>query len=1093
MNQKTEETGAKPKPAPSRRRGRVWLLMGLGLVAAVLAVVLLGLSGRVIPAPDWIVARVEARANAVLADEATAKVGGLELFVDDRFVPHVRLSEVELYSKAGARIAVLPELRTVLRPGPVLRGRIEPRSLHISGARIALRRLEDGRLDLALGASAAAPAGALSPEEFLAAVDRAFTLPVLRDIERIEVEELDLRLDDLRTGRIWTASGGWLALRQTPERIEIGLGTEVVEDEGPTARAEVSFSSVKGSPEAHLSVQVSDAPSRDLAVQSPALAFLGALDAPISGSFETGIDADGRYAGLSAVLEIGAGALRPTADAEPVRFDGVRLVMGYDPEAALVTFSDLAVDGPSLRVSATAKAWLKDFAGAWPETLVAQVAITDLKVDPEGVFVDPVAISQGVLDFRLRLDPFRIDLGQFVLIDGAQRISSKGNVTATSEGWGVAVDVAVNAIDSERLMALWPLAAVPKTRAWLAQNVAAGELFDVAAAFRKRPGDEPHFTLGYEYRDAEVRILKTLPPIRDGSGYATIDDFSYTLVVDSGHVTSPQGGNVDVAGTVLSIPDLRIKPAPARVTLRTESAITATLSLLDQPPFQFLTKAGRPVDLAEGRARLEAVLDLRLTRKIRPADVGYSVTGRLTDVRSDRLAPGRVLTAGALDVTASREGLEISGPATFAGVPVDAAWQQRFGPEHRGKSELKGVIELSQRFLDAFAIGLPPGAVGGRGQGRIVLRLERGKPAEFRLGSDLAGLRLAIPELGWTKPAATTGRLSVAGRLGKPAEVDLVEVEAPGLLASGQVALKPEGGLEAVRLNVVRLGDWYSGKAELRGRGKGLPVAVIVRGGEADLRRAKFGRGSGGPGAPLSVALDRLRVSQGIALTGFRGDFTTAGGLAGDFTGRVNDEAPITGRVTPAGARSSVRIRADDAGAALRAAGIFARGLGGALDLTLNPAEEAGQYDGTVAIDDLRIVDAPVLAALLDAVSVVGLLNQLNGPGILFSRVTGDFRLTPAMVEVRRGSAVGPSLGISAAGVYQSGAGRIDFQGTVSPVYLLNSIGQIISRPGEGLFGFNYRLSGPVDAPQVSVNPLSILTPGMFREIFRSSPPKPSQ
>ena len=54
-------------------------------------------------------------------------------------------------------------------------------------------------------------------------------------------------------------------------------------------------------------------------------------------------------------------------------------------------------------------------------------------------------------------------------------------------------------------------------------------------------------------------------------------------------------------------------------------------------------------------------------------------------------------------------------------------------------------------------------------------------------------------------------------------------------------------------------------------------------------------------------------------------------------------------------------------------------------------------------------------------------------------------------------------------------------------------IGSLLPRKGEGLFGFNYTLRGPSAAPQVSVNPLSLLTPGMFREIFRRPPPRISQ
>jgi hypothetical protein len=85
---------------------------------------------------------------------------------------------------------------------------------------------------------------------------------------------------------------------------------------------------------------------------------------------------------------------------------------------------------------------------------------------------------------------------------------------------------------------------------------------------------------------------------------------------------------------------------------------------------------------------------------------------------------------------------------------------------------------------------------------------------------------------------------------------------------------------------------------------------------------------------------------------------------------------------------------------------------------------------------------------------------------------------------------VGLSLGISFEGAYSGRSGQLDMQGVISPIYLLNSVGQIFGRRGEGLFGFNYRLTGPADDPSVSVNPLSILTPGMFREIFRRPPPQ---
>ena len=114
----------------------------------------------------------------------------------------------------------------------------------------------------------------------------------------------------------------------------------------------------------------------------------------------------------------------------------------------------------------------------------------------------------------------------------------------------------------------------------------------------------------------------------------------------------------------------------------------------------------------------------------------------------------------------------------------------------------------------------------------------------------------------------------------------------------------------------------------------------------------------------------------------------------------------------------------------------------------------------------------------------------MNGAGLAFNNGEVTFVLTPRAVEITQGSAVGASLGISFAGLYLTGSGQIDLQGVISPIYLVNGVGQILTRRGEGLFGFNYRLTGTAGDPDVTVNPLSVLTPGMFRELFRQRPPK---
>ncbi len=266
-------------------------------------------------------------------------------------------------------------------------------------------------------------------------------------------------------------------------------------------------------------------------------------------------------------------------------------------------------------------------------------------------------------------------------------------------------------------------------------------------------------------------------------------------------------------------------------------------------------------------------------------------------------------------------------------------------------------------------------------------------------------------------------------------------------------------------------------------------------GGSIDLRRATLGTSGGGRGGggPIALTLNRLTISEGISLTSFRGEFRNDVGLDGTFTGRVNGGTPIRGTLVPTRTGSAVRILSDDAGGAIASAGILRNARGGSMQLTLNPTGADGTYRGQLTVRGTRIIEAPAMTDLLSAISIVGLLDQMNSGGITMSEVTGEFQLTPNRLTLYRSSAVGPSIGVSLDGYVDLQRELIDMQGVISPVYFLNGIGQIFSRRGEGLFGFNFRLTGAMRDPNVAVNPLSILTPGMFREIFRRAPPQPRQ
>jgi hypothetical protein len=1053
--------------------------------------------GQEITAPSWIRLRVEESAARVLEGGAL-QFGEITVEVPLDMHPVVHLTDAVLRDAEGQVLARVPEIEVRVSPrGLLFRRAVLVQEIMLKGAQIAVRRGDNGRLAFAFDTGGGATLGEASGfAGLLEQFDQAFERPALEALERMHVTGLIVNFDDERAGRSWTVDGGALELDLEGGVTRLSGAMSVLSGRSFETRVTLSYESPRGSPGARIGMTVSDAAASDIATQSPALSFLKVLDAPISAAFRVEIDEGGNLGPIKAALKIAAGALAPQSGAKPVRFDTARAYLSYDPATMALRFDQIEVKSDWGSLRATGQAYLREVTNGWPAALLGQFGLTEISLNPVGLYPGFLRFPEAFVDFRLRLDPFSVTFGNIAVSDAADpdggtapgQFLATGEVLATPEGWDLAIDLAVDHVPTERVMQLWPIRFRPWTRVWFAENIDGGELFNVNGAFRLHPGQNPTLAITHEYRGMTVRPLRFQPPIDDAAGHVEFIDDGYMLALDSGEMTPPQGGTVDVAGSVLLIPDTRVPTPPATFRIRSDSSITAALSIMDQRPFQYLQAAGLAVDLADGRALVTGEINLPLGGVPAPGTIDFDVRAALSDVRSDTLVPGRVIAASELAMQADPTGLQISGPLTIGIVPADVVWRQDFGPEGAGGSVLKAEIELSERFVEEFQIGLPQGALDGAGTGQVTITLPPEGDPKFELTSDLQGLRLRLPAVGWSKGAGTAGDFAVSGTLGTVPDIDSITFDAAGLRATGRISINPDGTLDRAQFDRVRLGGWLDVPVTLVGRGD-RPPGIEISGGSLDLGQSTFGD-SGEAGGPMSVRLDRLQVSEGIALTDLAASFDAGTELIGTFTARVNDGEPVRGEVRPSQHGSAVRLQSDDAGAVLRSADLFATAEGGAFYLELVPAAAASTYDGDLRISGLRVRDAPALASLLNAVSVLGLLQQLSGQGLVFDEVLADFQINPEKISVTRSSATGVGLGISLDGVYTLANDYLDFQGVLSPFYLINSVGEVLTRRGEGLIGFNFNLVGPYETYEVQVNPLSVLTPGMFREIFRRPPPE---
>ena len=1079
-------------PAPRRPRLASWLVVALTCAVALasLAWVAATRAADGVAAPDWVERRVEARLARALPGVDLA-FDGLEIALAPGGRPALSARGVTISDAAGTPRAQVARIDATLALRPLVTGTAELTELSLSGAILTLRRDAAGRFDLAVGGGAA---GLGAPADLVAAVDRWAAAPALARLDRVAAQGLTLRYEDARARRGWTADGGRLRLTREGGRLRAAADFALLS--GRDAAAELAFSaeSAIGSDAVTLGLTFDGMEAADIATQSPALAWLGVLDAPISGALRGRLDGDGALGPLNAMLEIGAGVLQPEAAARPIPFDAAKSYFTYAPESATLRFDEIAVDSELLAATATGQAVLHGLETGWPTGLTAQVRLGEVTAKPGPLYDAPLTLAGAEADLFVALDPFALRVGRLRVDDPALPLRLSGRADVGPEGWRLAVDAEAADVTPAMVTTWWPETRAPQTRRWIADNITAGRLTSAQAALRARAGAAPEISLSAAFEGARIGVLREMPPIEGAAGRLSLHEGRFAATLHAGRIAPEAGGPVAVAGTSFVIPEVGVPAAPAEVRLAAEGRLRSVLGLVDRPPFRLLARAGRTPEIAEGRLSVAGRIGLALKPGQTPADLDLDLTGALRDVASTRIVPGRRLTADRLAARLDGAALVVEGEAALDGLPVSGRWTRPRAPGAEG--QLSAALRLDRALLESFGLAPPAGAVEGAAPARLTLTQPAEGAPRFEVTSELDGLALRLDALGWRLGARETGALRVAGRLGPRPAVERLTLEAPGLSAAGEVALGPEGVTRA-RFERLRVGDWLDTAVTLRPRAPGLPPAVEVTGGTLDLRArpaaAERPAGARAPvplRIPLTVALDRVAVTEDIALTDVRGEVTAGRGFDGAFKARLGDRAAIRGTLLPMEGRTAVRLRADDAGRALAASGLFGNADDGALDLTLLPAGAPGAFDGALRITDTRLRNTPVLAALLDAVSIVGILDQLQGPGIAFSEVEARFRLTPREVILTEGAAVGPSMGISLDGYLDLGTGRMDMQGVLSPIYLLNAVGSVLTRKGEGLFGMNFRLQGRARAPEVSVNPLSALTPGMFREIFRRAPPR---
>ena len=655
---------------------------------------------------------------------------------------------------------------------------------------------------------------------------------------------------------------------------------------------------------------------------------------------------------------------------------------------------------------------------------------------------------------------------------------------------------------------LWPWFAARGARNWVVSNIFGGRVEEGSLTLEVPPGRMgngvplgAHEVYGrFTIRDTRFDVAGRIPPVRDGNGSVDFRGTDIDIALDSGTVYMPGGRTVDASNGSLTIRSAHINPVIGKLSIDVDGDADAVLQLASYDPINVNDHIDlKPADLS-GKVKGVVIADIPLQRNISADDLHWRVDLDYEDLDLAKPFEGQLVTEATGSIVVDPTRAVIDAKARLNGAPATLQLVEPLGRSEEERQR-RVVLQLDDKAREALAPGLNMVL-----SGLAEVEVDDGSTRAIKASLDRA--TLTLPWVGWSKGSGVPASVSFSmAAEGSRTELSGFRLNGETFAATGSISLA-NGSVSRVNFPSARLnrGDDFSFDMRAQGRG----YSIVVRGKKIDVRSVvKLYTGDtqgegGGSGDPVPVSID-LKVDE---LTGFHGAGFRNATLKYSGTGARTDVMDFSATTANGSAVSfsdrregnsrRMTMRSPDAGSVLRFLDIYEHMEGGDISLALaGPAD--GAMTGQVDARNFWLVNEPRLGSLVSTPSDQAgrSLNQavrgeIDTSRVQFERGYARLEKGAGYLAMDQGVIRGPQIGATYQGTLYDRQGNIAMTGTLMPAYGLNRIfgeipiiGQILGNGRDrGLIGITFRLSGKTSEPQLEINPLSVIAPGIFRSVF---------
>jgi hypothetical protein len=723
-------------------------------------------------------------------------------------------------------------------------------------------------------------------------------------------------------------------------------------------------------------------------------------------------------------------------------------------------------------------------------------------------YQSPLAFNSGQVVARyddikklLTVEPLQIDFANATL-------KAKAAVDTGAEPKGAEATVSLYGVPVDKLPDYWPESAGKNARDWILTNIKGGYISEATVNLglaipqnKLADAEVKRLDGGVKVGDAQLTYWQPLPPLEKVFAEATFTAKGFDIDVKSGE----QGG-IKLQPSKVVITGLDEVDQIMTLEAHLDGPAPEILAVLDRDPLGYAKKINIKPNETAGKVTGVLNMSFPLLKALLFDQIELNARADIKDASLKKVADLADVTDGNMALQVSKDELGFEGQAKMNGVPASVKWREVFAPKE-GELYSDATIRANGTPDDLKKFGLDAD-INGSGKLPAEITYQRGA-AQSKLGvkADLKDAAFEVQDLGYAKPLGMAAALETVLEWGaeKPMRLSTLNLTGSNVTVKGEAAFDKQQRLSTLKLDPVRMGETRV-KVDYQRDKDGVPHAT-VRGAALDFSKMLGGNGKpkerkkADEPTPLEVDLQVERLITGreaeltdVSVKGTRDKF----GWAAMDVRAMAQETPVTVKLGPQDGRTVLKVETKNLGHVLRALDITDTLTGG--DLLIDGQSEPGDYTrtmfGHLSMKDYRVANMPVLASLISAISPDGLAMLLSGNGLGFSELTGEYVFSAGSVVITKAQTSAGSLGLTAAGKIDTQNSTIELEGQVIPVYFISKIvgsipviGDILSGgEGGGIFAATYSIKGPLDKPGVSVNPVSVLAPGILRNILFMDP-----